>query len=152
MKKKLNYHVATILLVVFAAMSLCACSDDDEDVVLESYIIGNWHTYKAVVHSYGETETLIVNKDGEWSSSYFEFDFKNDGTAIFRSWVQDEYGLSHWVQSNCAFGVRGDEVRVKDSGGNIISLFFDSKEKSLYIRISNHDYGTEITTYLYFRK
>jgi hypothetical protein len=152
MKKILNFHVATLLLVIFAAMSFSSCSDDDEDVVLESYIIGNWHSYKAVSYNQGESKTLNISKDGDWSSMYFEFDFENDGTAIFRSWVQDEYGLSHWIQSKCSFAVRGDEVRVKDSEGGIISLFFDSGEKSLYIRTSNNNYGTEITTYLYFRK
>ena len=152
MKRPLNYQ-GIILLLLISAMSFCACNDDDDkNVVLESYIIGSWHSFKAVVHYNGEAETINISKTGEYSAAYFEFDFKNDGTAIFRGWTQDEHGLSHWGQDNCRYVIRGDEVQVKDSTGEIISMFFSSKDKTLYIRSYSNGNGSQITTYIYFKK
>ena len=152
MKRLLNYQ-GIILLLLISAMSFCACNDDDDkNVVLESYIIGSWHSFKAVIHYNGETETVNISKTGEYSAAYFEFDFKNDGTANVRLWSQDEHGMSHWVHGNARYIVRDDEVLIQDSTNGILSMNFNSKDKTLYIRNSSNSNETYITTYIYFKK
>ena len=95
---------------------------------------------------------MNISKNGDYSPLYWEFDFNKDGTTTFHFWAQDDKGMSHWAQGHGSYEVRGDEVRTKDSGGNIISLFFDSKDKVLYMRYSQTTNGTQVTTYIYFRK
>ena len=152
MKKLLNYHVVTLLLVIFAAMSFSSCSDDDEDVVLESFIIGKWHSYKVTFYGYGEPETFNISKDGDWSMVYYEFDFQNDGNVIWYMWVSDDNGMSHWVKSKCMYQIIGDEVRIRDSAGGISSLSYNSKEKNLFLRHVSQYNGSQTTLFLYFRK
>ena len=98
---------------------------------------------------------MYISKDGDNSPLYWEFDFKRDGTVTAHLWVQDDNGMSHWEQSEGLYEIRGEEVRTRSSSsnsGNIISLFFDSKDKELYIRFSQTTNGTQVTTYLFFRK
>lgn len=154
MKRQQKHSTINILFAIFMALFLCACSDDDDDrnVLLENYIVGSWHSYKTVVHANGETNTYKINKTGEFSFSYFEIDFKYDGTAILHGWVQDNMGLSHWGQGNCTYAVIGDEVRIRDSGGNSTSMFFDSKDRTLYTRGVVNNYGSTSTVYIYYRK
>lgn len=152
MKKILN-HTLAILLVIFGAVSLCSCGDDDDDdIVLESYIIGKWHSYKYVFHMNGESKTMDISKTGPYSSIYFEYDFKSDNTMIGGYWEQDEFHASHWVHGNCIYSVRGNEVRTKDSGGTIMDLTFNPNDRTLYIRSSQNIQGDQVTSYIYFKK
>jgi len=145
-----------LLLLVIACTSFSACSDDDDDDYiynrLDTYIIGKWHSYKGVVTMNGEKETTEITKNGEYSAAYFEIEFKNDKTAMFYAWTQDPNGLSRWSQEKCTYQVQNDEVILRDSEGETVSLSYDSKEKALYFRAFNQDYDTQMTVFVYLRK
>ena len=145
-----------LLLLVIACTAFCACGDDGDDDFsqnsLKSYVIGKWHSYKGVVTANGERETAVITKNGEYSAAYFEIEFNNNGTAVFYAWTQDSNGLSRWSQDNCTYQVQNNEVLLRDSSGDIVSLSFDSKEKALYFRIVNQDYDTLMTVFVYLRK
>ena len=145
-----------ILLLVIACTTFSACGDDDDDDFsqdsLKSYIIGKWHSYKGVATANGERETVEITKNGDFSEAYFEIDFQNNGTAVFYAWEQDSNGLSRWSQENCTYQVQNNEVLLRDSSGEIINLSFDSKEKALYFRVVNQDYGSPVTVFVYLRK
>ena len=145
-----------LLLLVIACTTLCACGDDDDDDFsqdrLKSYVIGKWHSYKGVVTAGGERETVNITKTGDFSGAYFEIEFQNDGTAVFYAWMQDSNGLSRWSNENCTYQVQNNEVLLRDTSGEILSLSFDSKEKALYYRVVSQEYGTQMTVFVYLRK
>ena len=146
-----------MLLMVIACTTFTACGDDDDDEFtqedLSSYVIGKWRSYKGIVTANGQTETVSITKTNEYSPAYYEIEFKNDGTAIFSAWVEDDNGLSSWMQENVKYQVVNNDIWLKDSTGEIASLSYDSKEKALYLRVVlDDDYGTQTTVYIYMKK
>lgn len=129
-------------------------SDDDNDnySTLDSYIIGTWHSFKGTVYAEGQSKTFDIDKTGEFSSAYFEFDFRDSGTVYVRCWKQDTNGLSQWIEEVCSYYAVNDIVNVTDSGGETMSMAFDIKDKSLCIRIVTMINGTQVTTNVFLRK
>lgn len=146
-----------LLLLVIACTTFIACGGDGDDDDfsqdnLKSYIIGSWHSYKGVATANGESVTVDITKNGDFSAAYFEIDFQNNGTAVFKAWTQDPNGLSRWSQENCKYQVQNYEVLLRDSSGETLSLSFDSKEKALYCRMVSQIDGTQMTIFVYLRK
>ena len=82
-----------ILLPLFL---FTACGDDDDSVAMESYIIGKWHSYKAVVSANNQSVDLDVSKTGQYSVFYYEMTFKNDNTVILGYYEVDKNQMSSW--------------------------------------------------------
>lgn len=145
-----------LLLLVIACTTFSACGDDDDDDFskegLKTYVVGKWHSYKGVVTANGERGTVDITKNGDFSEAYFEIDFLNNGNAVFSAWAQDPNGLSRWTQEDCTYQVQNNEVIIRDSSGEAISLSFDSKERTLYFRVVSQAYGTQMTVFVYLRK
>lgn len=154
--KKTKEFWKVLFLLVFACTTFSACGDDDDDEFtqesLKSYVIGKWHSYKGVVSANGARESVEITKNNDFSAAYFEIEFQNNGTAVFHAWVPDANGLSRWSQENCTYQVQNNEVLLRDSSGEDISLSFDSKEKALYFRVVSQYYDTPMTVFVYLRK
>ena len=155
MAKSISFF-RVLLLLVIASTTFCACGDDDDDDFrsngLETYIIGKWHSYKGVVTAYGERETVDITKNGDFSEAYLEIDFQKNGKAVIYAWAQDSDGFSRWANENCTYQVQGDEVILRDTSGDTVSLSFDSKEKALYYRVVSEMNSTQMTVFVYLRK
>lgn len=53
-----------LMAMMMPLMVSCGGNDDDEILSFESYVVGAWHSYKAVVKANGKSETLSINKTG----------------------------------------------------------------------------------------
>lgn len=150
--KKRFYFLTALVIAVFG-MSFMSCSDDDNvPADFESYILGTWKSYKAVVYIEDETATIGVSKTGQASASYMEFTFKEGGTGNLWLWEQDNSGVSRWTEEKLRYSVNGNTVNVYDDDGEPLQLLYDEKHKSLYLRmVTKIDYE-DATIYLYFKK
>ncbi len=128
-----------------------ACGDDDEDVELDTYIVGKWKTYKLKVSLNDEEKTFDITKTGNYSTYYFELDFKSNGIVSVSSYETDkETNISEWVTEDCQYTL-GDGVVNIHREGNTIQLILDGN--NLYFRSSEYDevYGLA-TMFFYFKK
>lgn len=150
--KKLKFW-STLMLMIALVPFVTACGDDDDTPVsLNSYIVGNWHSFKFTSTVGQNSGEGAIEKTGTYSQLYYEMSFKNDGKVSVSHWKQNTSGISSWVTESCTYKVNGNSVTVSDSEGSM-DLYFDSSQKMLYARISTTDttYGN-ITVYVYLRK
>ncbi len=87
--KKLNY-LWMLGLLMFAAVNLCACSDDDEDNPGNSDLVGTWQilTDKGWDKINGEIEYEWDQKGDELGDQMGTVVFKEDGSF----YIYDQYG------------------------------------------------------------
>ena len=131
--------------------SFVSCSDDDSPVDFESYLLGTWHSFKGIVYYDGDKYAVDINKTGEFSSSYMEFTFKQGGTGIGRVWVQDDNGMTRWIEEGISYHISGNTVNIIDEG-EPLQLTFDEKTNCLYYRmVTKYDFE-DTTIYVYFKK
>lgn len=133
-------------------MVSCGSDDDEEVADVNSYIVGEWHSYKATIYYEGQQVTKEVTKTGEFSSAYFEMLFKIDGTMDFYSWQNNSSGINNWVKSQARYTINGDMVSILDSDGSTYDFIFDSKSKNLCLQLMYSYYGETAKVNLYFKK
>ncbi len=147
MKKILN-----LLLVGLMIPFIVSCSsDDDENVDINNYIVGAWHSYKATVYYEGKSASVDITKSGQYSDMYIEISFNQDGTMVESAWQKNDSGLKNWVQEDARYTIKDDIVSIKDSGG-VVDLLFDSKTKELCLQSSTTYVGSTMRTNIYFKK
>ena len=73
-------HFIYAALLLLTLPFIISCGDDD--VELDSYIIGKWHSYKMIGHYPDEAISIPVSKTGEGSQSYIELIFNNGGSVV----------------------------------------------------------------------
>lgn len=148
-KMKLNM-VFAIMMSMILSIGSQSCKSDDDDVILEDYIVGTWHSYKMVVFLNGEQQTLNISRDGLYSELYIEGVFKADGTCIEYEWEQDENGQAIWTSENGTYAINGNTLLI--TTGAIEELSFDRSSKSLCLRgVIETEYG-DATIYVYLKK
>ena len=155
MKKILLAYLLPVLLLGFISVSFVACGDDDDDVILSSYIIGKWHSYKFVGYYQQEEIILEVEKNGAYSVSYFELEFEKNAKVIMYGWQQDQHGLSTWASEMGTYTINGNTVIISsdDTDEDSLTLMFDEKSKELYVRaIVQNESSIPITAYLFLKK
>ena len=134
MKKILN----VIVLIGLMMPLMVSCGSDDEEVELNSYIVGTWHSYKAIYNYYnyeGEIITQEVTKTGDFSSAYYEMIFKKDGTMTLFYWRLNNSGASSWEQAPGKYIIKGDTVSIYGSFKEVTDFQFDSKTKNLCLQV-----------------
>lgn len=148
---KIKYFGMMIALL-FSALSFNACSSDDDEVSIDSYLKGKWHSYKAVVSAQNQSVDLEVTKTGQYSQFYYEAVFK-DGNKVDMSYYKvDDNTASRWETETGSYSVNGDVITVYDEKG-AIDFFFNPKEKNMYMRVAGEVENIGYTTvFLYFRK
>jgi hypothetical protein len=148
---KIKYFGMMIALL-FSALSFNACSSDDDEVSIDSYLKGKWHSYKAVVSAQNQSVDLEVTKTGQYSQFYYEAVFK-DGNKVDMSYYKvDDNTASRWETETGSYSVNGDVITVYDEEG-AIDFFFNPKEKNMYMRVAGEVENIGYTTvFLYFRK
>lgn len=184
----MKYYINILLILSLALLSstFTGCTGDDndsfEEVNLESYIVGSWHSYRATAYGNGEEINIDITKDNEYSSMYVEAIFRADGTATMYSWQPDKNNISRWIAEEGVYTVNGNAVEVRDApkeqpkrdsgnqgigfnvsigGGttrattenDVLSMMFDQSSKSLFVRVSGtNKYGIDFVTNIYLRK
>ena len=135
MKKILSVF---LLIGMMMPVWVSCSSDDEEEVDLNSYIVGTWHSYK-VTYNYedyeGETITQEVTKTGDFSSAYYEMIFKQDGTMTLFYWRLNNSGTSSWEQAPGKYIIKGDIVSIYESFKEVTDFQFDSKSKDLCLQV-----------------
>ncbi len=146
-------RILTIMIVTILSVGFVSCGGDDVDetINVNSYIIGTWRSFKATGYAQGESVTLDISKNGEYSSAYLELVFNSDGTVIGSNWQQDSSGVSRWVSEKGNYIVNGNMVDVTFSDGTA-SLTFDASDRTLCFRAAQNVNGTNITINLFLRK
>lgn len=141
----------TFVMIAFAAFSFSSCKSDDEEVPLESYIKGSWHSYKGVAKVAGKSETVDISKSGTYYFAYAEMDFHDGGQAIYHGYDLDSNGVPKWVVENVSYVTEGNTVTVTSPGGESISMVFDSKRNLCYQTTVTIG-GTPIAVSIYMKK
>ena len=143
--KKYFWGILTVLMVAMLSVGTISCGSDGSgnvnNVPLNSYIIGSWHSYRGVVYASGNTYNVDIDKTGEMSAAYFEFVFQEGGKVILRGWLTDSNGLSHWIEEMGTYTINNDIVNVTDADGVTVSMVYDPKESTLCIRINGEHNG-----------
>jgi hypothetical protein len=148
-----QFKLYGLLIALLSSMLfVTSCSNDDEDVDINTYIKGKWYSYKASVSDKNGTTDADISKTGKLSLVYYEFLFKEDNIVDFSYYKDDVNKMSKWVTETLQYSIKGDVVTLYDSSGSM-DLFFNENERSLYLRIagdsSNGDYKT---IFIYLRK
>ena len=149
----MKHFYQTFVLISIISLGLIgfnSCSDDDDDVNIESYIKGKWCSYKADISANNKTVKLNISRTGEYSVFYYEFEFKDNNKVVVSCYEDVENHNSRWKTETCTYTIKGNVVTVYD-GQNYTDLFV--KGKSLYIRSSGYvdDIGYT-TVFVYLRK
>ena len=144
----------SMLLLVMALPMLVSCGDDDEEP-LESVIVGNWHSYKAIVsNSYGK-KTVTVTQNGEYAAFYMEAIFASNKTAIVRSWLESEDGQSYyWGDVRCVYTINGNDLTViAEDGEKIVAKYYPKDNNIVWtMLVKDPSTGDLITSNIYFKK
>ena len=128
--------ILSLLLVSLMIPFIVSCSsDDDENVEINSYIVGTWHSYKVTYNYEGEKITQEVTKTGDFSSAYYEIIFKQDGTMTLFYWRLNNSGASSWEQAPGKYLIKGDIVSIYESFKEVTDFQFDSKSKDLCLQV-----------------
>ena len=140
--------LASLFVAVF---TLSACGDDDESI-FDSYLIGKWHSYKAVVSAQNKSVELDVTKTGKYSQFYYEAVFKSGNKVDMSYYKVDENKASRWQTESGNYSVKDNIVTIYDEE-DAIDFFYDSNNKSMYMRVADEVEDIGYTTvFLYFKK
>lgn len=139
-----------LLALMMPLLVFNACGDDD-DVELDSYIIGKWTSYQLKVSLNNEEKTFDITKTGKYSIYYCELNFKNNGIVTASSYdIDEDTGLSEWETEDFHYTLGDGVVNITD-GEDRFQLILEGNR--LYLRQSEYDeyYGLA-TMFVYFKK
>lgn len=141
-----------LLFLITVLPIITSCGSDDEDISIDNYLIGKWHTYKAVVTAQNQSVDLDVTKTNQYSQVYYEAVFMSNYKVVFSYYEVDENKVSRWHSETLSYSVKGDVITVYDDEGAIY-FFYNSKDKTMYIRLADEVNNIGYTTvFIYFRK
>lgn len=147
-------YLSRWMFILFMLPLMTACSSDDDDIFsIDSYIIGFWHSYKAIGYTEtSESATFDIDKTGPYSAAYWELTFSKDNKMKLCGWLQDDNGISHWVEDLGTYSIKDNIVTITDSEGGTVDLLFDYNAKTLMIRTVTTVDGRQITVNIYLKK
>lgn len=135
------------MMMMVSVISSCG-GDDSQPVDLNSYILGDWRSYRATGYYQGEMINLDVDKTGAWSMAYWEMSFKQNGNMTMGYWEPETY--TTWTWDNCKFKINGNMVTLTDSDGGSIDLVF--KDYELCFKMTQLYNGSPLTVNVFLRK
>ena len=142
----------SMFLLAMALPVLVSCSGDDEEP-LESVIVGQWHSYKAVVSNSNVKKTIDVTQNGEYAAFYMEATFASDKTVLVKTWMENGQTY-YWGDMKCVYTIDGNDLTiVADNNEKTVAKYY-SKDKNIIwtMLIKDRTTGGLITTNLYFKK
>ena len=149
MKQLKIWSMMMLMVIAMPLMVACGSDDDDSEVDINSYIIGDWHSIYGDVFANGTKKTIDITKTGEYSSSYFEMTFNKDKSVLLGHWKQDSNGLSRWLVEKCSYSIKGNIVTMIDNDGESADLLFDSRQRSLCLHGNLTVNGVIVTVNIY---
>lgn len=150
--QKIKFY-GMMLFMILSALSLSSCSnDDDDDILIDSYLKGKWHSYKVMVSAQNITTDLDITKYNQYSQFYYETFFKDNNIVDFSYYNLENNISSRWITETYTYSVKDDVVTIYDSN-DAIDFIYNSKEKNMYMRLSFYDKDNVWTTlFVYFCK
>ena len=142
----------SMLVLAMALPVILSCSSDDEEP-LESVIVGQWHSYKAVVsNSYGKS-SFDVTQNGEYAAFYMEAIFSSDKTVLVKTWMENGQSYN-WGEMKCAYTIDGNDLTIVPENSEKTVAKYYPKDKNIIwtMLIKDRTTGDLITTNLYFKK
>lgn len=176
------YIIMFLLCSCFVIISCNSDEEQTPDVNLNSYIIGTWHSYRMTAYGNGQEISVDITQNNEYSVSYAELIFDSHGNVTSSAWMTNPDGTSKWVNEVDSYTIIGNTVEIKEnkrddtteSGWNtgmefqtntgssimtrasaddeVITLMFDQRNKSLYVRFNQTVNGINVVGNLYFKK
>ena len=141
-----------MLLLAMALPVILSCSSDDEEP-LENVILGQWHSYKAVVsNGYGK-KTIDVTQNGEYAAFYMEAIFSSDKTVLVKGWMENGQSYN-WGEMKGAYTIDGNDLTiVADNNEKTVAKYYPKDKNIIWtMLIKDRTTGDLITTNLYFKK
>ena len=158
MKQLKNLSIFMLVALMAATFASCSKDDDNADFDLNSYIVGTWHSYKAVGYVqggpyYGQSYELQIEKTGQWAEAYIECNFFEGNKVIENVFKKDENGVLHWEEEQDVYVVKGNVVTITDVEGISEELMFDTKDKTLCFQaVATNDEGIPVKLSVYLKK
>ena len=143
----------SIFLLAMALPVLLSCGDDDEEP-LENVILGQWHSYKAVVSNRnGNKISIDVTQNGEYAAFYMEATFSSDKTVLVKTWMENGQSY-YWGNMRCVYTIEGNDLTVVTEDGEKMVAKYYPKDKNIVwtMLVKDRTTGDLVTTNLYFEK
>ena len=142
----------SMFLLAMALPVLVSCSGDDEEP-LESVIVGQWHSYKAVVSNSNVKKTIDVTQNGEYAAFYMEATFASDKTVLVKTWMENGQTY-YWGDMKCVYTIDGNDLTiVADNNEKTVAKYYPKDKNIIWtMLIKDRTTGDLITTNLYFKK
>lgn len=142
-------NVCFWVFMMMAVLVISSCGgDDSQPVDLNSYILGNWRSYRVTGFYQGETINMDVDKTGPLSMVYWEMNFKQNGIITMGYWKPEYY--TTWGEENYQYSIKGNMVTLTDSNGESIDLVF--KDYELCLKLTQSYNGSPLTLNVFLRK
>ena len=156
MKQLKNLSIFMLVALMAATFASCSKDDDNADFDLSRYIVGTWHSYKAVGYIqggeyYGQSYELAIDKTGQYADSYVECKFQEGNKVTVNAFKKDDNGILHWEEEQDSYVVKGNVVTITDADGTGQDLMFDQKDNTLCLQasgVSNEGIPVKISVYL----
>ena len=142
----------SMFLLAMALPVFVSCSSDDEEP-LESVIVGQWHSYKAVVSNSNVKKTIDVTQNGEYAAFYMEATFASDKTVLVKTWMENGQTY-YWGDMKCVYTIDGNDLTiVADNNEKTVAKYYPKDKNIIWtMLIKDRTTGGLITTNLYFKK
>lgn len=143
--------LATIIVIISTLFMSCT-KDSDEDVQIESYIKGTWHTYKVTYSFQDQSIDREVTKTNSFSSVYWELTFKDKGIVETSHYEEDSNKISRWKTDTNKYNIKGNIITISDNESSA-DLFFNQSDRTIYMRMAGEieDVGY-VTIFVYLCK
>ena len=139
------------MIVAMMMPLMVSCErDDNDDVPLESFVVGKWCTYKMVTTENGVSHTDSLSMTP--GMIFYICEIKGGGEAVFSGWY-GSLGDTQWYGTPCTYRIKGAEVTLTDGSDWTYDLHFEPSSRNLVHTSSYSSYnGTTRTISIYFAK
>lgn len=184
MKRVLN-HILLLAGLVLISACFSGCGKEDEKrytekVDLNEYILGRWHSFRAVVYGNGIEKAIDITSSNEYSAAYFEMNFRDSGRVVTSAWQPNANGTARWISGEDAYFINGDAVEIREIEGEVdsewnqglefspsvgsttftragygdgaITMIFEQSSRTLRLRLTQKVNGINAVMNIYFIK
>jgi len=153
MMRKQIPSIRVVFAVLLPAFLLTACTESDDDSVdFNTFILGKWSVYKAVVPENNKNIDVAVDKEGNFSQLYYEVALKDGDEAEVSCYKEDGNNENRWETRTYHYTVKDDAVTIH-SETPIYEMIYSSHDNALYMKVPYYivNYGST-TAYVFLRK